>query len=211
MKFRTGLPQLPKSKPPRTRRRRTAGLLQGAIFEAVPGWVLAVDGARTSGWAVYERGALRGSGVCDRDSDEVIRACLLALGGPSATPLRRMATVMVIEKPYASGHASAYVGLGAAIGIWGREFRRAGGGAEREVRVSPNDWRSAVLGRMRLKREQWKALAVQRVRSLYPGISDDDQAEAILIGHWASHSARVLAKLPKTVRMRAERDQESRR
>jgi hypothetical protein len=170
-------------------------------MQAVPGWVLAVDAASQSGWALYGQGRLLASGSCDLNSDEVEHAVELALGGPGAPRLRKQATVLVLEKPFRSGHVSAYVGLGAAIGVWKRAWFRAGGGVRRIVRVQAMSWRARVLGAVRgASREQWKALAIQRARAMFPGVSDDNQAEAILIGFWASHQPATLELMPSALR-----------
>lgn len=197
------------------RRRCAAPRMRGPkppLWKPVPGWVLAVDAARDSGWALYAGGALLRSGSCNIDNvagrgdehDELARVCRMALdvGAPFCTAERERSTVLVFERPFKSGHVNAYVGIGAAQGAWKRAWVLAGGGKTRVVYVHAATWRARVLGHVRgATREQWKALAVARVRSMHPGSSaSDDEAEAILMGVCASFMPEVLAKLPKRVR-----------
>jgi hypothetical protein len=184
---------------------RSSGLRRSpfvALYTPAAGWLLAIDGARSSGWAVYFAGKLLSSGTVDLHSHDIDAVVELALGGPDRDKARMRSTVMVIEKPWNSGHMSAAVGLGGAIGVWRRQWVLAGGSERRIERVHAMTWRARILGAARgLTREQWKALAVARARALFPGaVNSDDQAEAILIGLWASFSARVLSRFPKSVR-----------
>lgn len=90
-------------------------------------------------------------------------------------------------------HASV-VGIGAAWGRWESALESAGIPKRRIVRADPRTWRSAVLSRSRLRRDQWKRMAIQYVQTKY-GLTkvSDDAAESICLAEWASKDRNALA------------------
>lgn len=177
-------------------------------FAPWPAAVLAVDTARTSGWSVLVRGALRAAGeVAAFDLGRVTDVCRVALGTAPELPV-----VLVLERAFAHhrmgrGASAATVGgIAAATEMWRQAWASAGGVRRRVVRVYPATWRAAVLGPgMGSARREAAREAEQRVAQAFaeragleaPG---PDAAAAICIGLWAARSGEVGAVLPARTR-----------
>lgn len=84
------------------------------------------------------------------------------------------------------------MGMGANWERWKTALLDQGVAERRIVRVLPREWRSAVLTRAKLTREQWKARAIDYVRREFGYEANDDAAEAALIALWASKDRESL-------------------
>lgn len=167
--------------------------------------ILAVDTAANSGWAIYVRGVLVASGEAKITARvDLERICAAAVQALPGAPV-----VLVLEKPWNSGHASAIRGLGAARFAWVQAWAAAGGQASKVVSVLPVTWRSRVLGVTRDTAQRERLFALERLRELHgdagvpAGKPGPDEAAAIGIGAWASRAGEVGAKLPKKARAAA--------
>lgn len=150
--------------------------------------VLAVDTARTSGWAITSCGSRVGSGEVDtEDSAEVERVVEWAVTSAGDFPV-----VLVLEKAW-GGNVNIVSALGAARERWLRPWRDAGQARGRVVLVNPATWRSAVLGGywVSAKRENVRVHEQLVARHVKGSPAGPDEAAAILIARWASHAAVV--------------------
>ncbi len=167
--------------------------------------VLAIDPAKVSGWAIFEHGRLIAHGVAESAEE---RAAVF-------TEHADRIDVVVREKftqynargkrpGMARGNFDTYIGLGAAWGRWAEQIEIVG--LRRIVGVTAMVWRGAVLGGMRQKRDDWKALAVRSVEARFGVRVTDDEAEAILIGFWATKAPEVWDAIPAREQRRLAQD-----
>lgn len=152
--------------------------------------VLAIDTAGTSGWSVRVNGRQREFGEVDTtDADallEIVRWAVKRAAHVEA-PL-----VLVLERPW-GGTLATVAGLAKSHERWERAWRDCKQAESRIVRVHVSEWRAAVLG------GHWVSAPRERVRPYEQHIATimvgqdvgEDEAPAILIGHWASMAARV--------------------
>jgi hypothetical protein len=168
--------------------------MRGAVHECV---VLGIDPGETSGWSVWLRGAYVESGEArtpQRRAAAVIVAqrCAESAGVP---------LIIAAEKWLARGNKTwtpvQMMGTGAQWGRWAEQIDIAGIPSSRVVRVEPQVWRAATLGRRSLKRDAWKQLAIAYARGVVPRPVGADEAEAVFIGLWGTRAAEVGEALPK--------------
>jgi hypothetical protein len=162
--------------------------------------ILAIDTAKQSGWAIFTPGQYAESGEANiEDRVELERITARAMKIALACD---MPCILVLEKPWRSGFASTYTGLGAARFAWMQAWKAAGFTERRVVRVHPQTWRSKVLGRSRRNESEPKdAIAILEQRYAKATAGRDvgpDEAAAIGLGVYATRAGEVVAKLPKS-------------
>ena len=64
----------------------------------------------------------------------------------------------------------------------------------------PEDWRRPVLGRASMGSNAWKQAAIVSCKHMFKVDVGDDEAEAILIGYWASLATELRPLMPKKIR-----------
>ena len=159
--------------------------------------ILSVDPGATSGWAIYSRGRYVTSGTA-KTHDE--RAAAVMLAGVEADRLG-LRLVVVAEKWTGGGkrmHVTMVSGLGAAWGKWEAVLEAEEVPKSRVVRVYPQTWRARVLGASSSAgSEALKRHSLMAARIAKPGITDDNEADAIHIGQWSCFAPEVGKKAPK--------------
>lgn len=159
--------------------------------------LLAIDPARTSGWAIFDGPKLHDSGIACNATDraDVIERWLLL----AATKNLVRAVVAESWSPGMLSHATMF-GCGAAFGRWLERIEDTGYRDDHIVRYLPAQWRKLVGVRSR-GRAACKAEAIRKVHGLYGFVADEDEAEAILIGQAALTDTPSLCKvLPGRIR-----------
>ncbi len=159
--------------------------------------ILAIDPGKVSGWAIWRDGACIGSGVA-RTHDDRAYAVRFAedYRQTFALPL-----VVVAEKWTPGGRfagARTMAGLGAQWGLWLAALEAGGVPKARVLRVHTQTWRARVLGGgWGVTSAQWDALAQRRARVElgFDREIDDNEADAVCIGAWATLAPEVAKKL----------------
>lgn len=169
-------------------------IVSGAPHLAI---VLGIDPGETSGWSIWERGDYLASGEVRTPAgraDAIHRAQRHAAA--AGRPL-----IVIAEKWLAKGNKRwtpvQMMGAGAQWGRWAEQLEMAGIKSSRIVRVEPQEWRAATLGRRTLDRAGWKQLAVTLARGVAPRPVGVDEAEAIWIGRYGCYAAIVGEAMPK--------------
>ena len=159
--------------------------------------VLGIDPGETSGWSVWLRGVYVESGEA-RTSEKRAAAVIVA---QRCAESAGVSLIVVAEKWLAKGNKTwtpvQMMGTGAQWGRWAEQLDIAGIKPSSIVRVEPQVWRAATLGRRSLKRDAWKALAIAYARGVVPRPVGTDEAEAVFIGMWGMRAAEVGEALPK--------------
>lgn len=154
--------------------------------------ILALDPATKSGWAIFSRGRLLGSGVARDASDrfEVLEAAA-EIGADEELP------VIVVAETWSCGNWKSWDAIAGVHQAWGRWAEQLElGGFDAVVRVLVDTWRHDIFGtRAKLPRKVAKELAKTRVKSMYGKKASADEAEAILIGEWGCRAGEVGALL----------------
>lgn len=169
----------------------------------LPCVIVAVDQARTSGWATYVEGKPVSWGEVDAADTPAIEAILTA-ACELATRYQLPVVVLGEEHGQHSFKGRAKAGLGAAWGSWSFACERLNGRGlpivmTRVMKVNTKTWRSR-FGMAGLRKEHTKGYAVRRVREelqVELPAEQHDVAEAMLLGLWGARAAAVGAKLPK--------------
>lgn len=159
--------------------------------------VLAIDTANRSGWALCAAGKQQEFGEADT-LDALALQQIVRWAMREAQRLQ-MPLVLVLESHPWVGSLRAAQGLSAARERWLVTWRAAELPKTKVVLVTPGEWRRAVLGR------EWASAPRDEVRQQEQLVAaalvgEDvrgDEAAAILIARWASHSARVGRALGK--------------
>lgn len=171
--------------------------------------ILAVDPGEASGWAIWDRGDLVAHGPASMPIDRQMAVTRAVAIGDGTAPL-----IVVAEKWNAimRGRGAprlstdTLTGLGAHWGRWLEQLDMNGGYTlgrskwPKIARVLPTTWQPLLLGKGRsedLKR--WSMLRAAdwaRTWHLQPP-ADDNVADAICIGEWATKAPEVAALLPK--------------
>lgn len=159
--------------------------------------ILAVDTAARSGWALVLCGVRINSGEVSIDDDEALRGICNAAVRYTVVP-----SILVLERPWASGHASAYIGLGAARHAWLKAWKRANNTktVRRCISVLPQTWRGAlgIKGKVASQEMRLALCEAHRLSTTRP--IGDDEFEALMIAAWGIYSPKVTALLPKRKR-----------
>lgn len=181
--------------------------------------ILAVDTARNSGWAIWDRGVLRAWGEIDKDDDVALKhLCVAAVSSRDGDAQR---TVLVLEAAagfvYQGRSAATLTGLGKAHQAWERAWRDGGGLKTRIVRVKPTRWRGQLFGRSHNTFELERQFAMLSIREAiqhafnHPGPDRPwltpageprpDARAAICVGRCACYLGEVGAALPMFLRV----------
>jgi len=168
--------------------------------------VLAVDTARISGWALYVVGKRVDSGEVDTLKAHALDS-LVEWARDLAEVQEKAPAVLVLEAPW-GGSTDVVAALGAARERWESAWRKAELPRGRVVRVRPSTWRSAVLGRgsIGMPRDQVRAFERNVASALVGRKVGEDEAPAILIGHWASFAGVVGTAIGKRAQRRSLRE-----
>jgi len=163
--------------------------------------VLGIDQAAVSGWCIARRTAtgtaeVVAHGVVTKAAErrDVIAQALLACDVASG---ERMAAVY--EAHTVGGgdrwNPATMIGMGDARGRWLESLELAGVPRRLCIGVTPYVWRSAMIGRHRMKRHEMKAAAVLSCRGRGVTVASDDEAEAVLIAMWGALWCAEIAKI----------------
>lgn len=152
-----------------------------------PHTILAIDAGALSGWALGINGFRVDSGETHPlEAAKVVERVVKAAG--------ERALIVVGERWTRHGmHAEAYGGLIAAWKAWTWALEAAGHHPKRVVRVYPQSWRAAVLGRGNLRTEEARKLSIAVARGRWklerePG---HDEAAALCMLMWGMHAPEV--------------------
>lgn len=179
------------------------------MINPLPCVLLSVDPGRTSGWALWHDGELISSGAVDVGSIEVEDQCANAI----ALADNHNTIAVLVGETWGRGGPmglAGWQGLGYAWGrwddamklTWAEHVAQYGktGLKPRSVRIHVSTWRSKIFG-CRVPKDKGKTMAVEeaiRLHGLNLTYKDHDQAEAVLLGHYACRSTQVRDRLPKT-------------
>ena len=160
--------------------------------------ILAIDPGKRSGFSIWIRGILATWGPIEPGDELTAVQAARVFEANEKLPL-----IVVGEKWTAGGWRSAasMMGMGAQWGRWDGALRAANHPKRRVVRVYPQTWRAAILRPRRgANTEQLKHLSVTAANYVAASsvpILDDNVADAINIGRWATRAAVVEALMPK--------------
>lgn len=174
--------------------------------------MLGVDPGQRAGWAVMYMGELVVHG-CVRDTrkdavamrDRAVKYALDVAEGASIGQGAPVPVMVAIEK---FGHgmgargvfgSRTLAGIERNVGSWVDAAIRAGIPRGRIVRVFPQTWRYAVLGRGNGSHEQMAALATSYVITRFDlaDAPSEDECAAIGIACWMLRAKEVEAAMPK--------------
>lgn len=150
--------------------------------------VLGIDTANRSGWAVNAAGKQLEFGEADTlDAEALIQ---IVRWGKHVASRCEMPLVLALEVHPWVGRFRAAMGLSAARERWLVAWRAEEMPASRVVRVTPYDWRRAVLGKYwaTAPRDVVRPQELQVAGAIVGEDVHDDEAPAILIAKWASHA-----------------------
>lgn len=169
---------------PRTHREGVQRLLGGAPG---PGYVLGVDQAAESGYAVAELDGRRIVAHGRAGSSEERRKALIALRRLPHFEPRQMLVVFEDHSSYPMQSAAQGIGLGVALGRW-LELLDIFDHPERlRIKAPPDEWRRVMGTTAKLERAAWKAQAkMWATATVGHRITSDDEAEAICIATWGA-------------------------
>lgn len=174
----------------------------------LPCVIVAVDPARTSGWAVFLEGRPVSWGEVDAADNVRIEEILLAA---CELAVKLKFPIVLLGEDWGParggyGGAGARAGLEAAWGSWryaSERLHARGLPVIHLVRVNVTTWKAA-FGLAGLREEFAKIYAIRSVMErMKINVGEaHNAAEALLIGTWGSRAAKVGAKLPVRI-MRA--------
>lgn len=158
--------------------------------EAGPGYVLAIDQARSSGYAVIEleRRQVVERGRCTLgDGQRAVLRSLRQLPGFS------YASLLVVMEDHRhlpvskGGSAATLLGIGDARGQWKALLSICEHPPSQLLLVEPREWRRVLGTRVNLQRDAWKAQArLWASAVLQVPVRDDDEAEALAMAYWGA-------------------------
>ena len=156
--------------------------------------VLGIDPASRSGWSLFVRGKLIGSGVVESTGE---RLDVLQMAAEVFTD--EGLPFVVVAETWSPGSWKSWNAIAAVHEPWGRWSEQLELiGCSLIVRVLVNEWRRDLYGKnavSSMPRKMAKMLAKQRVKSVYKKTVSDDEAEAILIGEWGCRAGAVAAAI----------------
>lgn len=162
--------------------------------------IVALDSARTTGYAIYVRGRLRAFGELDARDAESRRVVLSqAIGWASMSGIP---VGVALEVPF-GGHYRAAQSLAATAELWRDSWRSLGQLPARCVERTAGDWRRVLFGSGALGREHARhlermlaeRLVVSDMRPTSPVRVGPDAAAAICIGQVIIRARELLAVL----------------
>lgn len=162
--------------------------------------VLGIDQAAVSGWCIARRGIGRpeiiAHGIATKATErrDIIARALLSC---DVTRGEKMAAVYEAHTTGGGDrwNPATMIGIGDSRGRWMEALELAGVPRRLCIGVPPHTWRAAMIGRHRMKREQWKAAAVLSCRGRGVEVASDDEAEAVLIAMWGAQCCAEIAKI----------------
>ena len=137
-----------------------------------------------TGYAVFENGKLKKSGVIDetKEKDTLIRKEYMILSINDLLT-KENPDIVVIELTVVQKNANTQRLLSDILGtVWGWCLCNA---AE-YVEYRPTTWRKLVAGedeKVPIKRDDAKIWSLDKCRELFHGVDTDDESDAILIGY----------------------------
>jgi hypothetical protein len=169
---------------PKTHREGVLRLLQGAQG---PGYVLGLDQAATTGWAVVELDQRRvvGHGITKTSCDR--RQVLSGLRDLPRFHARRLLVVTEDHSGFPLQSTQQGIGLGVALGRWLELLDIFDHPQRLRIEVTPAEWRRVLGTTARLERDAWKAQAVRWASAVCgQKLESDDEAEAVCIATWGA-------------------------
>lgn len=177
---------------------------------ASPCCILALDQAKASGWSLWVEGTLQDHGVVKTiTGQKAVVDTVVAQASEHGLPLIVMfedhsEIPLHVGTRFESGRSgknprrntATILGMGAARGRWETCLVLAGVPRSRWLKVTPADWRFpfGIRGTDQQCKEAARHLASMHASK---GVRDHNEAEAILIGRWASTARRVATALPR--------------
>lgn len=194
------------------------------------GWAVLRPRLKPGGRELMHKVVASGVVKADRPAD-CMAVITTALGEPMHHSLHLSADQEPVTRPYdfvvaierslsipgREKSRAVATGLGANVGRWRTYLDLCEVPKARRIELEPRDWRRSVYGSSSLKKiarpalgagldpsRIWKDIAVTRARAVWHYLgSDPDEAEAILIGEWATRAAKVRSKKMKKTTLRA--------
>jgi hypothetical protein len=158
-------------------------------FTATDGYILAVDPATKSGWAYFHGSQYFGSGTITsaKGRHEIVRIWAERSAGQPR--------VAVVETW--GPHWKSHTALARTAENRGRWLEHLALLDIPVVGVKPETWRSRLLGKYgNARTKQFKELALTHASArIKRTITQDDEAEAILIGIWATYATEVVTAM----------------
>lgn len=176
--------------------------------------IFAVDpGNKSSGWSSWMDGRLGGHGTAKNLKHGLAAAYKVSCANAEHlyawdgdvysykdSPKRPFVLVIEKHKGFGKWGHKAAVGMERAVGEVTGEAKRIGIPKARVHRVYPEDWRRPTIGGARRTSAQWKIASITTCKRLFNVDVGDDEAEAILIGYWATMAPELVKYMPKKVR-----------
>lgn len=173
--------------------------------------MLGVDPGASSGWAVMFMGQLRAFGsVREERSDSHVQrdaavAAALLEASAQVSPRSPVPVIVAVEKFGAGGGRHGFfgprtvAGVERRVGAWIDSVVRAGIARSRIVRVLPQVWRSAVLGKGSGPHEEMAQLTASYVQTRFDmaEVPNEDVCAAIGIACWMGRAAEVHEAMPR--------------
>lgn len=160
--------------------------------------ILAVDPGRHDGSAVFYRDKLLSSAgaTATRSGREAMIRPAVARAREEGVPFVAVLETWTKHRKKANTKGDGWtfttaLRCGEQAGRWLADIEEAD--PHGIVRVKPLPWRGALWGGRHMTTEVAKARAVQHAEQVFGIMCGDNEAEAICIGHWATHADDVHA------------------
>lgn len=161
------------------------GVLQLLGGQPGPGYVLGVDQAASSGWAVVELDGRRVVAHGTAKTSPERRRALVGLRDLPYFHVRQLLVVFEDHSSYPTKSTQQGIELGVSLGRWLELLDIFDHPARLRLRVAPADWRKVMGTTAYLDREAWKAQAkLWATGCVRSRVVCDDEAEAICIATW---------------------------